>query len=467
MARKSRNVVRGGCGRPSKPSSAVLPDDILYMICQYFCSHCCNEYQWPFGPPPGAKRAQNTSILYTLCLVSRSFRDMAQPILFHSFHPEYPLPRKTKPWNHWKFRLEPFLRTVAARPDLARCVRAVFLQRLLIHALSFYRSRTAFHDCVRALGTNPQKLFSDGHDTWDTSPIKRAFFLGTPVSVLPAAPIIASHIASELLSVVVAILPNLVHLVIEEDLVPRPRWQCDVSPITLNALGIWSIPVKTIESDRPLHHLLSRSNRLETLVTMGVGEYPKMPTVRHLHLRHQNQFSEGHSHRCIDACSGALVTLSTAETRCAQLFRFIYRPSLFNTIEVLHLDMEESRDKRPLRSLRGFTKLRELLLHTHLIYDIRPSWCPPTFLYEETLTNILPPSLVDLYLIADVRTQKNMEPDLHEVMKWKNGPFSKLQSIRTNVEIHDRSLLQLADDVGVELVSQARRGKNQSHVPNP
>ena len=159
--------------------------------------------------------------------------------------------------------------------------------------------------------------------------------------------------------------------------------------------------------------------------------------------------------------------LSTAETRYAQLFRFIYRPSLFNTIEVLHLDMEESRDSRPLRSLRGFTKLRELLLHIHLVYDIRPSWCPPPFLYEDTLTNILPPSLVDLYLIADVRTQKNMEPDLHEVMKWKDGPFSKLQSIRTNVEIHDRSLLQLADDLSVELVSQARRGKNRSHVPNP
>ena len=49
------------------------------------------------------------------------------------------------------FRLEPFLQTVAARPDLARSVKAVFLSRFLYENLDFWQSRKAFPQRQRLL----------------------------------------------------------------------------------------------------------------------------------------------------------------------------------------------------------------------------------------------------------------------------------------------------------------------------
>ncbi|CAG7559081.1 unnamed protein product [Fusarium equiseti] len=243
MARKSRKVARGGRGRRSKPSSATLPYVITYMPCGYFCSHCYEEYQLPYGPLLGAEKAQDSGTLYNLCLVSRSWRDVAQQVLYHSFHPDYPPPRKRilkSAENPWKLRLEPFLRTIAARPDLACSIQTVILRDLVIYGLDFYESRRAFDECARALGTSSREIYYKGHHASAPSAIREAFFLGTPISILPDASTLASEIAGELLSALVAFLSQLKQLSIEEEYL-WGGWKYNLSPTTLDALGVTSI----------------------------------------------------------------------------------------------------------------------------------------------------------------------------------------------------------------------------------
>lgn len=199
MARTSRNVGRGGWRRPSKPFSAVFPDDIIYMICRYFCSHCNDEYQLPYGPSTGAEKAQDSGTLYNLCLISRSWRNVAQQTLYHSFHPDYSPPRKRilkSSKNPWKLRLEPFLRTIASRSDLAGSIQTVILRDLVIYGLDFYESQRAFDECASALGTSPREIYYKGHHASAPSEIRQAFFLGTPISVRPDASTLVSEIAS-------------------------------------------------------------------------------------------------------------------------------------------------------------------------------------------------------------------------------------------------------------------------------
>jgi hypothetical protein len=413
----------------------------------------------------GAERAQDSGTLYNLCLVSRSWRDVAQQTLYHSYHPDYSPPRKRilkSSKNPWKLRLEPFLRTIASRPDLAGSIQTVIIRDLVIYGLDFYESRRAFDECARALGTSPQEIYYKGHHASAPSAIKEAFFLGTPISVLPDAATIASEIAGELLSALVAFLPKLEHLAIEEEYL-WGGWQYNISPITLDALGVTSIPVKTIEMERPLYHLLSRCTELDRLFTSGIGEYPKMPTVRYLHLRHDNQFTEGPPDSCIAACSSRLTTLYTTDIIYAELFAVLDTRSLYDTLEILHLDMGHPRQRYPLRSLQMFTKLRELRLPTSLVYNggiPMPYWyqTSDTEYYQETIVRILPPSLVNLFLITEVNTQGPMEDDLHRLIKVKHRLHPNLESIRTNREIWDNTLIKSLEKVGITLVVQGRRG---------
>ncbi|RBR23759.1 uncharacterized protein FIESC28_03464 [Fusarium coffeatum] len=205
-------------GRNGTQVKKLFPDDIIYMICRYFCSHCNNEYQLPYGPLTGAEKAQDSGTLYNLCLISKLWRDVAEQTLYHSFHPDYSPPRKRilkSSKNPWKLRLEPFLRTIASRPDLAGSIQTVIIRDLVIYGLHFYESQRAFDECARALRTSPREIYYKGHHNSAPSEIREAFFLGTPISVLPDVSTLASEIAGELLSALVAFVPKLEHLAVE------------------------------------------------------------------------------------------------------------------------------------------------------------------------------------------------------------------------------------------------------------
>ena len=215
--------------------------------------------------------------------------------------------------------------------------------------------------------------------------------------------------------------------------------------------------------ERPLYDLLSRCTTLDRLFTSEIGRYPKIPSVRYLHLRHINPSIEGPPNSCIAACSSRLTTLYTTDTIYAKLFAVLDTQTLFDTLEILHLDMGHSRHRYPLRSLQMFTKLRELRLPTSLVYNggsPLPSWfqTSDTEYYQQTILRILPLSLANLFLVTGVNTQGPMEEDLYRLIKVKHKFHPILKSIRTNAELWDNTLIRLLENIGITLMGQAKRG---------
>lgn len=136
---------------------ATLPTETLELIFRNFCIHC----RYPFKPDADAtvtdaslpldaySRGQHQQhqqypdesswysldrhALFSLCLMSRRLRDIAQPILYHEFALGAGDSWRSSRYA-WDGRLPSFLRTLAERGDLAGLVR-----RVCVHAFSCWR----------------------------------------------------------------------------------------------------------------------------------------------------------------------------------------------------------------------------------------------------------------------------------------------------------------------------------------
>lgn len=188
--------------------------------------------------------------------------------MYHEFDPWYV--RSQSP-NAWERRVEPFLRTIASRPDLARSVKAAFLGIPVFEGLDFFHSRDVFEQCVHALGTSAFNLWKQREHIFPPMSTLiyrtyRAFFVKglDPGDLAPRVYI--PIVASELLAMLVALLPNLRHLRVMENGVQSP-WGFDISMATISSLGLTRLPLKTLEIDRPLQTLLEIVPDLDTLVT--------------------------------------------------------------------------------------------------------------------------------------------------------------------------------------------------------
>lgn len=81
------------------PCLVSLPTEIVAVIFSNFCRHCRGDFdETPAAPGLGSDAAEDgfgeirwdlgdIHALYSLCLVSRRIRDIAQPILYHEFVP--------------------------------------------------------------------------------------------------------------------------------------------------------------------------------------------------------------------------------------------------------------------------------------------------------------------------------------------------------------------------------------------
>ncbi|KAK2676613.1 hypothetical protein RAB80_008799 [Fusarium oxysporum f. sp. vasinfectum] len=269
--------------------------------------------------------------------------------------------------NPWERRLEPFLQTIASRPDLARSVKTVFLKVRLVESLDFDQSRKVFDTCARTFGSSAQDVSDKRHDP-RSSTIKRAFFRGTrPPKNMRSRDFIPTA-AGQLLSILVSILPNLDHIGIEED----RRWQLDVSPVTLDVLGINSIPLKTLETDYSLPNLLARTPELETLLTSASDWFPNMPCLRNLHIRPRNAVQATTLGHLLSACTGTLSAFSytSFDSKIVGVVSLLDKPRFHASLETLHLDMRHYSDRgnHEMPGLKQFTRLKRLFLHTYLLY---------------------------------------------------------------------------------------------------
>ena len=147
------------------PNLNTLPTETLTLILHQFCLHCSKEhgYNSPDGyfrstaydqkpDQPSWYSRDYRRTLHSLCLVSKCLRSVAEPILYHEFIPGYGDSWRSTQFS-WNGRLAPFLRTIAARPDLAARVKRIFVHSFLLRGVSEEEVQTLLREIFRASGS--------------------------------------------------------------------------------------------------------------------------------------------------------------------------------------------------------------------------------------------------------------------------------------------------------------------------
>lgn len=443
--------------RLNSPPSLVprLPLEVLRLVFIYFCRHCSGDYEQPFRVLP---LPDNTATLYNLCLVSRCFRDVAQGMLHHSFDI---IVKHQLPGNRWQRRLEPFLRTIASRPDLAHLVSAVFLPWKEIESLDFDEGKVTFDKCARSMGTTASKIYKlIGRNKAPVSnKIEEAFFLGQPISDDEREDCYVPIVASELMTITMAILPNLAHLGLVEDTDLHRRWNFDLSAPTLNALGITTLPLKTFENDYGMPKLLSRTKNLEMLITGGRGQVPELPNLRGLHIRAlDGNYISTDSASPIFENARYLATFSftATGTPLSNVIECLNQPRFHASLESIRLDLRCHRDLdgglQAMSNLKLFTRLKKLFVPIASIYS-----SSDTELENQALASILPPSIEYLTLVEHVTPTARglLHKDLLRLIDKRPTLFPHLREIISDsVQVCDEGLINVFWQAGVALIHE-------------
>lgn len=152
------------------PNLAGFPDEILMSVLGRLCLHCTGEYD--YDTPDGYFRAykggaggkgqeqvpgspswysnDHTRGLHSMCLVSRRFLSLAQPILHHTFLYGYGNSWKSSAFS-WDRRLSAFLRTLLGRPDLAALIRRIYVHPYLCRHVEPDEVNSALNNAARVL----------------------------------------------------------------------------------------------------------------------------------------------------------------------------------------------------------------------------------------------------------------------------------------------------------------------------
>lgn len=147
------------------PNVAAFPNEILVAILGHFCLHCTREHNYDapdghFRPrvTGGGQEAGSPSwcshdysrVLHSICLVSRRFRSVAQPLLYHTFLSGYGDSSRSDTFS-WDRRLSAFLRTIVRRQDLAASVKRIYVHPYLLPYISPEEACTALSDAAHIL----------------------------------------------------------------------------------------------------------------------------------------------------------------------------------------------------------------------------------------------------------------------------------------------------------------------------
>ncbi|KAF7556947.1 hypothetical protein G7Z17_g1079 [Cylindrodendrum hubeiense] len=299
---------------------ASLPTEVLALIFGHFCLHCRGEHDQPrdigtvqqrqvqFRQQSDAQKRSERSwyyLLYRLPLcslsrVSTRFRDIAQPILHHEFVHGHGDSWDSTGFN-WERRLLLFMRTVKQRPDLARRTKVVGIHWFLFKSLG--QTTETLKQCATAMGVNLRNVWRDRAVRFasftDDKAHKVPLFMSFLVSFLDGehgldlaglqnigCELALVHdtehcwMASELLALLLAQLPNLEHLSTQDfddklGLFPA---------LALLALNVSRLPLKTLDVDIRPAPIIGLASGLETLNIRGNWrrqlEVPPMPNLK-------------------------------------------------------------------------------------------------------------------------------------------------------------------------------------------
>ncbi|CAH0022224.1 unnamed protein product [Clonostachys rhizophaga] len=379
-----------------RASASRLSPELLRMIFAWFCPHCRGKFEWEnwADDDVSEERGQDICSLVNLCLVSVAFRNAAQEVLYHSFDTHY------LSMSRSRLRLEQFLRSIAARPDLARSVKAVSLHPDSIARLDFFASRDAFDHCAHALGTSALDLWRQTELVYRANPQTQhpgceAFFVrdADPGSWAqgPSIP----FVASQLLTMLVALLPNLSYLKVDSN-----TDQLDLSRATSTAIGLTRLPLKSLDTILRFESLLKLSPDIETLVCRSRSRlsWNSLPSVRSLVVASSSVDSLD-IHDLLSVCTGDLSNFSYRGTNATaeQIVRVLSTERLHATLQSIHIDCRLVNfivRNRVMPNFTPFLNLRTLFLSIFLMH-------PDADSDSQALVSMLPASIESLTLVGN------------------------------------------------------------------
>lgn len=121
----------------------TFPNEILLLILAYFPTRKNSDFSPLYH---GYEEEYNQKVMASLCLVSKSLRALAQPLLYQTYAVAEVQRGPVEPHNpHANKKLRSFLRTIITRPDLASCVENVRIKEWATE--DFYRDTGMKPEC--------------------------------------------------------------------------------------------------------------------------------------------------------------------------------------------------------------------------------------------------------------------------------------------------------------------------------
>ncbi|KAI1828063.1 hypothetical protein F4861DRAFT_535491 [Xylaria intraflava] len=447
---------------PRRLMLSDLPTEILQLILSNFCLHCHESDGVPLAHFPRKRQALDQpswysldrQALYSACLVSRRFRDIAQPILYHEFVPGYGSSHYSERYQ-WTGRFTSFLRTVAQRRDLANLVRDLYFHDWLRASITLepHIAEAALEESARARGVN----LSDFLEPFRGSPTQRL--------LEPYGPG-----ASELVAMLLFCLPNLTRICFDMD-IPFPP----IPASALSAAGV-RLPLQTIEVDAhgsELRYVLGGVLELSlpTLRTLNVDYYSSrsgdelgisdlfFPSLRKIIIS-RSEISGPDLQLLLSCCTGleTFIYDTLSSTYCIQPPKIIeYLSRHQETLTAVRLDLRDARivenklPFEPMPSLKKFPVLLNVSLNALFIYNDMNEQQDD----DNVLCRLLPPSVVllQLYDTVGTSTLARLSKGLHRLVDAALlGQFPSLKEVRCYVrEKFDDDLVRKFVDAGVYL----------------
>ncbi|CAM1504774.1 Fc.00g023650.m01.CDS01 [Cosmosporella sp. VM-42] len=473
-----------------------LSTETLCLICSHFCLHCRGVYQHSWDDLPlqyhqnqEAPKVHETSqysldrqSLCSLSLVSKRLRDIAQNVLYHEFALGF-----SDYWGTnaaaWDGRLMCFLRTVVARPDLATLVKAVHIHPCLLNLdrVDLDEARSLLIKAASSLGIDLPEAWRQRIPSLhlDTFRHRQRSFESFLASFLDGNDMLAKEaqqklkkqlteggqyarrwLAAELVAMLIAHLPNLAYLGLDDD----DRWPDSGFPgSALTALKVSQLQLKTLHLGLVAEPLVQLAKDLSTLCLCGPGlesSFPpqSLPNLKALRVSEAN-LRDGTLQDLLSACTGGLHTFVYEAAKYQPLWGFWesdtpppnyhFRPAGAvkslgihqNTLRSLHLDLG-AQDYRagvipPELTFKGFKVLQNLFLHSPEMFD--PHAPELEHLSDSRrLAKLIPTSLISLSVHVhpncDSKRLENGLIGLADLKKYDPTEFPNLRWVSSNVK---------------------------------
>ncbi|KAG8667844.1 hypothetical protein FPOAC2_13046 [Fusarium poae] len=441
-----------------EPSSTThLPNDVLLIIFSHFCLHCQDYYNesWDERPlratKPYRERQQpdakswysiDRDTLFAVCLASRRFRDIAQPILYHEFALGYDDSWKSDLYN-WGGRLTSFMRTLACRPDLSRQVKVVYINTLVFND-NEEGDRAALLEAARGLKIDLPAVWkrrasnipaSEARDWPEVYPIFLSSYLDDSQDLTEqqkrrlrramdeASPPAWRWLNSELIAMLIA----QTHCVQYVSLQGNHTWPtCGLPESSLRSLGVTNLPLTTLDLGIGANSLIELAPTLQTLnLHQYSGDFrswgTELPCLKTLRIT-DTLFSTNRLRGLLNACTGGLTAFEfeayeDEPVRCiydgnpptppdnhfqpSEVIEILQRHK--GTLRVLHLDLTNRQyrmGKIPSDvNLKNFTTLQHVFINAIPLFG----WVSQREQNTDTevLTRLLPHTIVSLVVYRE------------------------------------------------------------------